>query len=186
MSSGVPSRLTARDPLLRFLLLAASLYAAWYLLYSFVLHPWGALDSGVINSLITWSGAILTLLGYDLIPEPVNADNIRTIGVEGGHLLWIGDPCNGVGLFAVFLIFLIAYGGPWKHKLWFGTLGILTIHLVNALRVAALCIVVSINYEWLNFNHDYTFYVIVYGWVFFLWYIWVKRFATRTISAATP
>ena len=186
MSSGVPSRLTARDPLLRFLLLAASLYAAWYLLYSFVLHPWGALDSGVINSLIVWSGTILTLLGYDLIPEPVNADNIRTIGVEGGHLLWIGDPCNGVGLFAVFLIFLIAYGGPWKHKLWFGTLGILTIHLVNALRVAALCIVVSINYEWLNFNHDYTFYVIVYGWVFFLWYIWVKRFATRTISSAAP
>jgi hypothetical protein len=28
----------------------------------------------------------------------------------------------------------------------------------------------------LNFNHDYTFYVIVYGWVFLLWWIWVKRF----------
>jgi len=49
---------------------------------------------------------------------------------------------------------------------------------VNALRVAVLCIVVSINYEWLNFNHDYTFYVIVYGWVFLLWFVWVKRFAT--------
>ncbi|MBS1581554.1 MAG: archaeosortase/exosortase family protein [Bacteroidetes bacterium] len=166
-----------RDPLVRFLLLSAALYAGWYLLYALVLHPWGALDRAVIDQLIRWSGAILRALGYTLIPEPANAEQLRTIGVEGGHLLWIGDPCNGVGLFAVFLVFLIAYAGPWRHKLWFGALGLLSIHLVNALRVAALCIIVRIDYEWLNFNHDYTFYVIVYGWVFLLWYVWVKRFA---------
>lgn len=183
MRSGFPPSKAGSDPLFRFLLTAASLYAAWYLLYAFVLAPWGALDRAVIASLISWAGAILRLLGYELIPEPVNDENIRTIGVEGGHLLWIGDPCNGVGLFAVFLIFLIAYGGPWRHKLWFGAVGILSIHLINALRVAALCIVVSINYEWLNFNHDYTFYVVVYGWVFLLWYIWVKRFAPRQATA---
>ena len=84
-----------------------------------------------------------TLLGHELIPEPVNAENIRTIGVQGGHLLWIGDPCNGVGLFAVYLIFLLAYPGPWKHKLWFAALGLLSIHLINALRIAALCIIVT-------------------------------------------
>lgn len=186
MLPGVPLAKAVRDPLLRFLFIAASLYLAWYLLYALVLHPWGGLDRAVIASLISVSGTILTMLGYELIPEPANAENIRTIGVEGGHLLWIGDPCNGVGLFAVFLIFLIAYGGPWRHKLWFGTLGLLSIHLVNALRVAALCIVVSINYEWLNFNHDYTFYVIVYGWVFLLWYIWVRRFARRKTPAPAP
>jgi exosortase family protein XrtF len=176
MRDGASSASARRDPLLRFLLLAASLYAAWYLLYAFVLHPWGGMDHAVIDALIATAAGILRLLGYTLIPEPLNADHIRTIGVEGGHLLWIGDPCNGVSLFAVFVIFLLAYGGPWKHKGWFAVLGILSIHLVNALRVAALCIIVSINYEWLNFNHDYTFYVIVYGWVFLLWYIWVKRF----------
>jgi hypothetical protein len=53
----------------------------------------------------------------------------------------------------------------------------LTIHLINVLRIAALCIIVTIDYELLNFNHDYTFYVIVYGWVFLLWWIWVKRFS---------
>lgn len=173
------------DPVTRFLVTAGLLYAAWYLLYSFVLHPWGVLDHAVIGALIATAGVILKALGYTLIPEPVNVDNIRTIGVEGGHLLWIGDPCNGVGLFAVFLIFLIAYGGPWRHKPWFAALGVLTIHLVNAIRVAALCIIVSINYEWLNFNHDYTFYVIVYGWVFFLWYIWSKHFSRKPHSKAS-
>lgn len=186
MPAQVPSRTAARDPLLRFLLFAASLYVAWYLLYAFVIHPWGKFDHAVIASLITWAGTILTLLGYDLIPEPANNDNIRTIGVEGGHLLWIGDPCNGVSIFAVFLIFLMAYGGPWRQKLWFAPIGLLSIHLINALRVAALCIIVTINYEWLNFNHDYTFYVVVYGWVFFLWYLWVSRFASPKVRVPGP
>ncbi|MBK9536974.1 MAG: hypothetical protein IPO10_17715 [Flavobacteriales bacterium] len=51
------------------------------------------------------------------------------------------------------------------------------IHLINVLRIIALSIIVTINYELLNFNHDYTFYVVVYGCVFILWYVWVKRFA---------
>ena len=56
----------------------------------------------------------------------------------------------------VYLIFLVAYPGPWRHKLWFGALGLLSIHLINAIRVAVLCVVAAIDYDWFNFNHDYT------------------------------
>jgi exosortase family protein XrtF len=174
-----------RDPILRFFLAAGLLYLGWYLLYEWWLHPAGWLDRAVIDHLIVLSGAILQLLGYELIPEPANAEGIRTIGVQGGHLLWIGDPCNGVGLFAVYLIFLAAYPGPWRHKLWFAAVGLLSIHLINALRIVALCIVVTIDYELLNFNHDYTFYVIVYGWVFLLWYLWVKGFAPTRLPESS-
>lgn len=164
------------DPVLRFLITCIGLYAAWYVLYEFVLHPQGALDRAVIDNLVALAGGILQALGYELLPNPFQ-DNNRYLGIQGGSHLWIGDPCNGVSIFAVHLIFLIAYPGPWKHKIWYGLVGILSIHLLNAVRVAALCIVVSIDYELLNFNHDYVFYVVVYGWVFFLWYIWVKRIA---------
>jgi len=168
-----------RDPLVRFFLAAGALYLGWYLLYDLVIHPWGWLDHALIDQLIRLSGLILTGLGETMIPEPVNAEMIRTIGVEGGHLLWIGDPCNGLSIFAVYLIFLAAYPGPLAHKTWFGVVGLVSIHAINALRIVALCLVVKVDYELLNFNHDYTFYVIVYGWVFLLWYIWVKRFANR-------
>jgi len=180
-----PSPPLLRDPLIRFLLTAGALFLVWYLAYELVIHPWAVLDHLVIDNLIRLSGSLLELLGYSLLPEPPNAEMIRTIGVQGGHLLWIGDPCNGVSLFAVFALFLMAYPGPWRHKAWFNPLGLLTIHLINVVRIAALCIVVSINYELLNFNHDYTFYVIVYGWVFLLWYLWVDRFA-RARSAVAP
>lgn len=166
-----------KDPIIRFVAIALLLYLGWYLLYEFIVHPAGWFDAALIDSLINLSGSGLKILGYELIPEPINTENIRTIGVQGGHLLWIGDACNGAGLFAVFVIFLIAYPGPWKHKIWFGAVGLVVIHVVNVLRIIALSIVVTINYELLNFNHDYTFYVIVYSCVFLLWYVWIKRFA---------
>ena len=185
MTHHVQPASAGRDPLLRFLILSVSLYAAWYAVHAFIVHPWGVLDHWLIDRVVAWSGFLLTTLGYELIPEPGNAELIRTIGVEGGHLLWIGDPCNGLSLFAVYLIFLVAYPGPVKHKLWFAVLGIVSIHLINSIRVAALCIIVRYDYELLNFNHDYTFYIIVYGWVFLLWYMWVKRFA-RVASVELP
>jgi exosortase family protein XrtF len=172
-----------RDPVIRFLAAGSLGYAMWYSLYEFWLHPLGWLDAAVIGHLIRSSGTLLEGLGYTLIPEPANAENIRTIGVQGGHLLWIGDPCNGLGLFAVFSLFVMAYPGPWRHKAWFVPMGLLTIHFINALRIVALCIVVTIDYELLNFNHDYTFYVVIYGWVFLLWWVWVRFFPNRPATA---
>jgi len=163
------------DPVARFLFVALGLYLLWQLVYHGMLHPWGGVDRFVINQLVWLAGGILEAMGYELLPEP-RVDLERYIGVQGGSHLWIGDPCNGVPLFAAFSIFILAFPGPWRIKAWFIPLGILLIHVLNAIRVAVLCIVVTINYDWLNFNHDYTFYVVVYGAVFLLWAWWVKRF----------
>lgn len=181
MANSFTTKVVTSDPVLRFLLSGVLLYTWWYLLYELVLHPHGALDRAVIDALVWLAGGMLELLGYELLPDP-GFDTNRYLGVQGGSHLWIGDPCNGVSLFAVYLIFLGAYPGPWRHKWWFALVGLLSIHLLNAIRVAALCIIVSIDYELLNFNHDYTFYVVVYGWVLLLWAIWVKRFAPKATS----
>jgi hypothetical protein len=48
---------------------------------------------------------------------------------------------------------------------------------LNVLRIVALAIIMSVNEEWLAFNHDYTFTILVYAYVFALWMIWVQRFS---------
>lgn len=165
-----------KDPFSRFVLVGIGLWLGWLLLYHQWIHPWGALDRLVINSLMDLSGALLTAFGYELLPEP-GIDLERYIGVQGGSLLWIGDPCNGIKIFAVLAVFVIAFPGPWRHKAWFIPAGIALVHLLNAIRVAVLCIVVTQGYGWLEFNHDYTFYVVVYGAVFGLMWLWVRRFS---------
>jgi exosortase family protein XrtF len=181
MLPAAPPPSVGRDALVRFLLVAAVLFIAWQVLYALVIHPWGAVDRWLIDRLTDHAGGVLRVLGYDLLPEPAG-DNSRYIGVQGGSFLWIGDRCDGLSVMVVFALFIAAFPGPWKHKPWFIALGVLAVHLTNVLRVAALCIVVTIDYELLNFQHDYTFQVIVYGVVLLLWYVWVRRFAPLPVA----
>lgn len=175
MAPDAPSTSVGRDALVRFLLLALILFVGWQVLYAFVIHPWGVLDHWLIDRLTGHAGILLRILDYELLPEPGGTD--RYIGVQGGSLLWIGDRCDGLSVMVVFMLFILAFPGPGKHKTWFMLAGTLIIHAINALRVAALCIVATIDYELFNFQHDYTFQVIVYGCVVLLWFFWVKRFA---------
>lgn len=161
------------DPLVSFLSRITILLVLWYLFRAFVLQPWGVPDAWLVNGLTDHAGALLRALGYELLPVPFNDGN-RYIGIQGGHHLWVGDACNGLSVMAVFAIFICAYPGTWRGRAWMLPFGILTIHLLNVVRVAALCLVAARNYEWLTFNHDYTFYVVVYGWVLLLWWWWVR------------
>ena len=161
-----------KNPIVKFILLAGLLYLSWFSLYELYLKENTQFDRYIIDNVIVVSGFILEILGYDLIPNPHPDDPIRTIGIDGTHGVWIGDPCNGISIFGIFTIFILAYPGKWKNKLWFIPLGILIIHLVNAIRIAALAIIVKIDISYLEFNHNYTFTIFVYSFVFLLWFWW--------------
>lgn len=162
---------------MRFIVLFIVLYIFWLMLYEWVIHPWGKLDTLVINDSSLWTAYVLELMGY----ESFISDNatIRTVGIDGTHGLWIGDPCNGLTLFALFAIFIVAYPGPWKHKLWFIPVGVTVIHFLNVMRITALCIIVLKRPEWLDFNHTYTFQLLMYGFIFGLWWIWIQKLSSR-------
>jgi exosortase family protein XrtF len=161
--------------IIRFLALFLGLYAGWMMLYQWVIHPWGKLDTLVINDSSLWSLWLLEVLGFETFQG--THETIRTIGIAGTHGLWIGDPCNGLTLFALFSLFILAYPGKWKHKLWYIPVGITLIHLLNIIRITALCIITQKAPQWLDFNHTYLFQIVMYGFIFLLWYIWITKFS---------
>jgi exosortase family protein XrtF len=165
------------NKIVRFIVLFIVLYLFWLMLYEWVIHPWGKLDTLVINDSSLWTAYVLEIMGY----ESFISDNatIRTVGIDGTHGLWIGDPCNGLTLFALFTIFIVAFPGPWKHKLWFIPVGITVIHFLNVIRITALCVIVLKRPEWLDFNHTYTFQLLMYGFIFGLWWIWIQKLSSR-------
>lgn len=167
--------------ILRFLALFIGLYAAWSMLYNWVIHPWGKLDTLVINDSSLWALWALDTLGYSTFQG--EHETIRTIGISGTHGLWIGDPCNGLTLFALFSLFILAYPGKWKHKLWYIPLGITLIHTMNILRIVALCIITLRSPQWLEFNHTYLFQTLMYAFIFLLWFVWIKKFSPSTKDA---
>ena len=92
-------------------------------------------------------------------------------------LLQIGAPCDGLVLFALFAIFIVAFPGSWRRKMWFIPSGILLIHLANLVRVVSLVIIQYNRPQSLKFNHDYTWTILIYGFIFWLWYLWSVRFS---------
>ena len=172
--------------LIRFLVSALIIYILWYVIYELWLHPWNKLDLLVINNLISLSSGILSLAGYDLIDFPYN-ESLRTMGIDGTHGLWIGDPCSGLTLFALFAGFIIAYPGrKVKWKLLYIPLGLISIHLLNVVRIIALSLITYYAPESLDFNHTYTFTILIYSYVFFLWYFWASNSGFQAEETIIP
>lgn len=165
------SRFGEIHPVYRFLTLFGLLSLIWYFLYTYLLQPYTSLDESTIR-LTTWfSSGILDALGHTTF---VNGRELRIAGTSG---LWIGDNCNAVVLFALFTGFIISFPGDLRSKTWYIPLGLAVIFILNCIRMAALAIIDTYSREWTEFNHTYTFTIVIYGAIFYMWMIWVNNFS---------
>jgi len=160
-----------KNPIVKFLLLLFTLYIVWFFVYQIWIQPAEIIDLFVINSTIAVSKFILELLNYNVF---TGAE--RLIGVDGTGGLWIGDNCNGITLFAIFSWFIVAYPKRgWFKKLTYILSGIALIELLNIIRIVALAILDTKSRAWTEFNHTYTFTIIIYAAIFFMWMKWVNK-----------
>jgi len=171
MLSSITSQL--KKPLYRFLMVAVLFYVVWYCVYEFWLHPASRLDSWVVSKTTGNTATLLRWLGYSVFSK-----SERLIGIDGTSGLWMGDNCDSIELWAIFSGFIIAFPGNWKHKLWYIPMGVILIFILNVLRVTLLAILQkNVSEKWLEFNHTYTFTILVYAFIFGLWLFWVKKIA---------
>lgn len=168
-------------PFWRFLITGTLAYGIWYFFYEFYIKPSTAFDEWIIDLLVSGANGLLQALGFTM---HAFADGVwRThLAIEGSKGVTVGAPCDGIVLFALFTVFILAYPGPVRRKFWFIPFGLIVIHLLNTFRIAALTWIVYYNEAWLDFNHDYTFTIFVYAVVFGLWYWWVNKLSSRPTS----
>jgi exosortase family protein XrtF len=170
--------LSLKNQLIRFVITGSLLYIGWLLLYEFYLHPYTGFDATVVRSLVVSTEVLLKTAGYALTDYTNDPSAFQQhVGIDGSGGLTVGAPCDGVVLYVLFICFVFAFPGPPRHKLWFLPLGALSVFAVNVLRIASLAVIVHVNPDWLAFNHDYTFTLLVYAYVFGLWMLWVKKFS---------
>jgi exosortase family protein XrtF len=118
---------------------------------------------------------MLDLFGFDGSTIPGTHQTVLCIA--GETMVGVGNPCNGLELFALFAGFIICFPGKFKAKLWFIPLGMIIIHFANVIRTFALALIQLKAPQYLEFNHHYTFTVIVYSIIFLLWMWWVNRYS---------
>lgn len=165
-----------------FILKAVLLYVVWFVSYDFFIAPSGKADAWLNERVATDTGFLLSITGFEGGTTPGIQQTIVTI--KGKEMVGVGNPCNGFELFVLFTGFILCFPGQWKNKAWFIPAGILTIHFINVLRAMALALIQYKAPEYLDFNHHYTFTVVVYAFIFLLWMIWVNRFSVHPQQAS--
>jgi exosortase family protein XrtF len=168
-----------RNSFFRFLVTSSVLYLLFYLVYQFIIKTYTVLDEKFIRLIINGAEKVLHLFGYTTFKD-FNDSDVQVIGIDGSTGVWVGVPCDAITLFGLFAVFIIAYPGNQKPKWWYVPLGIVSIHVLNILRVSALALISYHKPESLAFNHTYTFTFIIYCYIFFLWIYWVNKFAGKT------
>lgn len=132
------------------------------------IHQW------LIDVLGNSSVGIFNLFGFKL--SYYNSEILK----GNTPILLIGSTCDGLDFMTMFISFVLAY--PTKYplrKFRFIIIGIIVIHLLNSIRVVLLIWNFEFNYSTFEFNHKYTFIVILYGIVFWMWMVWAKRNAVK-------
>lgn len=166
-----------KNKIVRFLLIAGGLYVVWLLLYNLIIQQYTFADYYLNYNIIRLAQEFLSLFGVETFID-IESDHILLVMNEGNFRpILLGDACNGFKLFSIFSIFIIAFPGSWKSKLWFIPMGIVSVHLANVLRVAILLLINNYYPKYMDFNHLYTFTVFVYGIIFLLWYWYAKKFS---------
>ena len=159
-----------------FVMKAVGLYLIWFVAYDFYLAPAGSIDAWLNNRVARDGVTLLNLFGYNSSITPGIDQTIMCI--DGKEMVGVGNPCNGLELFVLFTGFILCFPGHWKIKAWFIPAGILIIHLVNVIRAAILALIQKNAPEQLDFNHHYTFTIIVYTVLFVLWMVWTNKFSS--------
>jgi len=167
---------------IKFLLKGLILYIAWIFLYELFIKPNNWIDPWLTNLVSRQSVMIIRLIGFNTTHKIIATGNVLFNG--NIPVLRIAYLCDGLILYVIFLIFLISFPGPIKHKAWFIPVGFIVIYLANLLRVVALVIIQINAPEHLEFNHKYTFTMLVYGFIFLLWIIWVRLFSSKSSQPA--
>ncbi len=72
---------------------------------------------------------------------PVATNENRTILFQNHGFITINEGCSGLKPILQFVLLLLIFPGPWKHKAWFIPMGIVIVHLTNLFRITGLAVV---------------------------------------------
>jgi exosortase family protein XrtF len=169
--------------LVRFLGVAFALLLGWVILTSAFPRLVSDMHYGIIKPQAQISVAVLKGMGYGVESDFGVSGCDARISMHGTSAVCIGDGCSGLELFLIFAGFILAFRGPVRYKLWFMPLGLLAILVLNIIRIISLTLIHYYHPQYLDFNHKYTFVIIVYGAIFGMWMLWVNRYSAVRHSA---
>ncbi len=132
---------------------------------------------GFSHTVANQSKTILEWFGFHVYLKPNPIESSILVIVDGISRIRIIEGCNAISIMILFIAFVVSFSKNFIKTLVFIVIGIVLIHILNIFRIAFLTIGLIHYPEKLSLLHDIIFPLIIYGFVFFLWVIWVNKFS---------
>ena len=87
------------------------------------------------------------------------------------------EGCNAISVIVLFISFIVAFSGKLIPTLLYIFGGSLLIYVLNVIRIAALSVLIFYFPKQESILHGVIFPLSIYGIVFILWLIWVRKFS---------
>lgn len=113
---------------------------------------------------------------------PISTGPNRFIYFKNDGFIAINQSCSGLKPILQFVLLMLIFPGPWKHKAWFIPMGIVIVHCTNLFRISGLAVVTVTVPEYWDFAHDNVFRPFFYVVIFLLWVWWAERFKPKASS----
>lgn len=129
------------------------------------------------NLVARQSETLFEVFGYHAeMVKHTNEASMKII-IENKFVARVVEGCNSISIIILFISFIIAFSDTIKATLMYILAGSVLIYIVNLIRIVILSIGLY-HYPWRrDILHTIIFPLIIYGMVFLLWMLWVRRYA---------
>jgi len=165
------------NELLKFIISVLVAYFIGLVLYESFLLPKTAMDEYLIHGLVLSAESLIHAVGFSTVTH--QSELFYTIQIQDSVGVWVSPNCDGVMVVWVFLCVWMFLPIAKFWKLLMMPVCILLIQMVNVLRIVSLAIITKYFPQSLAFNHDYTFTILVYGFVILLWWWGIKKWGVK-------
>jgi len=162
-------------------------FIVWKLIFNFFLSESKILDYPLTTHVAEASTFLLnhSLLLSNFTTERVIAEwdgileEASEIFHNGDLVLYIGDACNGLELFVLYIGFIVCMPAKFRRKVKYIIIGILILDLVNILRCCGLIYLTEYFHQYFDFAHKYLFKIIIYAATFLMWIVFSRKLSLK-------
>ncbi|MFC2186656.1 hypothetical protein [Peijinzhouia sedimentorum] len=175
------------SPVRGFLIKGLIIFLAWKLVYSLFLLPDRVIDEPLtqlvgkhtviqLNRMADGDPFHAVEKTHYIVQEGVESYPVQTVLYFNDiPLSGIGDPCNGLEVFVLYLGFIIAFPSSWLRKAFFIPAGIVIIYVANIARFVGLIWLQWYKPGMLEFAHDYLYKGVIYLMIFLIWVVFTRN-----------
>ena len=165
-------------PLVDVLLFAIITYGFHVLWWSFFVH---IINATGINAVAGWLAHSVFVASAWLDENVFRMDialyaNNTILFKSNYRAIEVNESCSGFKQMWQVLVLFLLFPGPWKQKLWFIPMGMLSMFLVNIIRIVCLSFAMIYWPQYWDFIHLWVLRPVYYLVIFILWVVWVEKY----------